>query len=49
MNTNAMPLVVVDKLKKYFPVGGGVIFQRKTGLCSSGGRHLFFDCQGRDI
>src|SRR4030042_1950466 len=31
MSTEAVPLVVVEKLKKYFPVGGGVIFQRKTG------------------
>ncbi len=32
MNTEAMPLVVVEKLKKYFPAGSGAIFQRKKGF-----------------
>jgi oligopeptide transport system ATP-binding protein len=31
MNTESVPLVVIENLKKYFPVGGGAIFQRKTG------------------
>jgi len=29
--TETQPLVVVDKLKKYFPVTSGMVFQRKTG------------------
>jgi oligopeptide transport system ATP-binding protein len=29
--TESQPLIVVEKLKKYFPVSSGMVFQRKTG------------------
>lgn len=31
MNSSEQPLVIVDCLKKYFPVASGLVFQRKTG------------------
>jgi oligopeptide transport system ATP-binding protein len=31
MNTEPQALVVVENLKKYFPVGGGLVFQQKKG------------------
>jgi oligopeptide transport system ATP-binding protein len=32
MNIESRPLVVVENLKKYFPVASGLVFRRKTGV-----------------